>query len=89
MAEQERKRREGEKLDAEMSRVGLPGERRGDMRDRAEVLGVKPLTITAWIKNRNPVPDWVWNFLKCYELLSAEQRETFKRWARDRAKKKS
>ena len=78
--EQERRRKEGEKLDAELTRVGLSGKRRGYKRDRAEILGVTPHAVTAWLAGRNPIPGWVWNVLKMWELLSAEGREKFRAW---------
>jgi len=79
---------EGKKLDQELVRLGYPTGRRGDARDRGELLGSSPGVVKQWLTGRYSTPTWVWIILKLYSMLSGDQRIEFRQWARERSEKK-
>ncbi|MGI9501730.1 MAG: hypothetical protein ACR2RE_01570 [Geminicoccaceae bacterium] len=76
----------GKKLDEKLTEIGFPAERRGDARDRGEFLGTTAGGVRQWITNRHAPPLSVRIAIKLYSLLTAEAREEFRRWLRERHK---
>jgi hypothetical protein len=75
---------EGLRLCRAFSDIGLPGERYGDLRDRAELIGAKPPALNGWLSGKKRTPAWVWIIIKLYSMLDADQRTEFRRWARNK-----
>ncbi|MGI9505156.1 MAG: hypothetical protein ACR2RE_19110 [Geminicoccaceae bacterium] len=77
---------QSKKLDEELARLGLPNIERGDARDRARVIGVSPAALAHWLAGRKRVPEWIWHFLKLWELAGPEAREELRQWAKQKSK---
>ena len=80
---------EAEILEKELVRLGYPTGRRGDARDRGELLGSAPGVVKQWLTARYSPPAWVWIILKLYSMLSGDQRILFRQWAREEAERRS
>lgn len=76
-----------EKLEAEFTRLGMPGGDYGDARDRARLLGVKSGTLRSWLSGDRPTPDYPFALLKAFELMPADARETYRAWVRECARR--
>ena len=77
----------GSILEKELTRLGFPSGKRGDARLRGELFGTKGGVVRQWLIGRYSTPTMVWVVLKLYELLSADARVEFKKWARERAER--
>lgn len=77
------------KLEAEFVRLGFGSGQRGDVLNRAQLLGVKPRTLRSWLDetdDRRPPPDHAFAALKMFSLMSPEARAEYLQWARERYK---